>query len=97
MNRERRGSDPFRRERRKRAQNVIGVQAGAMEGVGNEEWVVGAGPFAGGGGTLRQENREVMNLAHILAVSSWFDPVVKGWGDDVVNAVRRGVDLQLGH
>ena len=59
--------------------------------------VVGAGPFAGGGGTLRQENSEVMNLAHILAVSSWFDPVVKGWGDDVVNAVRRGVDLQLGH
>ncbi len=26
----------------------------------------GAGPFAGGGGTSGQENRAVMNLAHIL-------------------------------
>jgi hypothetical protein len=38
----------------------------------------------------------VINLAQILAVSAWFDPVVEGF-DDVVIAVHGGIDLGQNH
>ena len=47
----------------------------------------GAGPFADGGWMLGEKNRAMMNLAQILAVSSWFDPGVEGC-EDIVDAVH---------
>ena len=63
-----------------------------MKGARAEEEVAGAGPFAGGGGTLEEENRAVMSLAQFLAVPSWFDPSVEGC-DDIVDVVRGDVDV----
>ena len=51
------------------------------------EEVGGAGSFADGERTLGEDNRAVMNLAQILAVSSWFDPGVEGC-EDIVDVVH---------
>lgn len=65
---------PFRGDKTKRAQEVtdgdrrVRCKVYATEAASLGEGPVGAG---GGGGTSGQEKRAVMNLAHILAVSSW--------------------------